>query len=139
MLLAGKQLASDRKGSAIRGLSRAPKPTKKWRTWVGGGYHSACFRTCFQRVKPPLTFTWCPSQGPPAWPKSLEEDSGSRREKEECREKPPCTILGTWGNWCGRSQPFLPLSLPQLYWHWCCACYGGQFHQLDWIKTHLGH
>lgn len=33
VLLAGKQLASDRKGSAMRGLSRAPKPTKKWRTW----------------------------------------------------------------------------------------------------------
>lgn len=35
VLLAGKQLVSDRKGSAIRGLSRAPKPTKKWRTWEG--------------------------------------------------------------------------------------------------------
>lgn len=33
--LAGKQLASDRKGSAMRGLSRAPKPTKKWRTCKG--------------------------------------------------------------------------------------------------------
>lgn len=41
VLLAGKQLASDRKGSAIRGLSRAPKPTKKWSTWGqrrGGGW-----------------------------------------------------------------------------------------------------
>lgn len=35
MALAGKQLASDRKGSAMRGLSRAPKPTKKWRTCKG--------------------------------------------------------------------------------------------------------
>ena len=35
VLLAGKQLASDRKGSAMRGLSSAPKPTKKWRTWRG--------------------------------------------------------------------------------------------------------
>ena len=35
VLLAGKQLASDRKGSAIRGLRRAPKPTKKCRTWGG--------------------------------------------------------------------------------------------------------
>lgn len=48
VLLAGKQLASDRKGSAMRGLSSAPKPTKKWRTCGGRelGVVKAWLRLC---------------------------------------------------------------------------------------------
>lgn len=62
VLLAGKQLASDRKGSAIRGLSRAPKPTKKWRTWEGrkeGWVREVKLHTLFP--------TLCPIWGAPAW------------------------------------------------------------------------
>lgn len=61
VLLAGKQLVSDRKGSAIRGLSRAPKPTKKWRTWEGReeGWGDVKLHTPFP--------TLCPIWGAPAW------------------------------------------------------------------------
>lgn len=69
----GRQAAgpSDRKGSHMRACSRAPKPTKKWRTL--GGERIEGGEGVAQALHDP---TVCPIWGAPAW---MQQEGGRQK------------------------------------------------------------